>query len=163
MIRAYFVISANFAPVPTEEEWQAIIADAIENSTLHDAIQNPGNEYTVLAHNHIQSRKRSRNAAHRLKYTMLSFELGSSYSADVITLMEAEAATRGITGDDEGDRFRQVMQAEVQEAATRLDFTPTQANNLLFQVVAGYGGRMEAINQTQVYVDENKGIWHEAE
>lgn len=161
MIRAYFVITSESAPPPTEDEWQAIVDDAITGSTLHSAIQNPGSKYTVLSHNHIHAHKRSQNSAHRLKYTMLAFELDDAYGNSVIALMEAEAVAREITGISEGDRFRQVMQAEIREAALRQGFTPTQANELQFQIVAGYGDRETAIRQAQAYIAANSDKWHE--
>lgn len=154
-IRVYFVIHADTAVAPNENQWRALITQ-VKSAGLANTILQTARANQNLIHAH----KRSQNAGHLNRYTLAVFEVDRANSAFLLTALDAEAGKRGVTGTARS-KFEAILSSEIQEAARALGYSTTQAAKISTQIIA-YGDRQTSIAAAQKYLRDNATIWYES-
>lgn len=154
-VRVYFVVNSGTL-TPSEAQWRNFFQQA-KTKPLATAIL----AAAKASQNFIAASKRSQGTGNVLKNTLCAFEVASEDAATVIAVLDAQAATRGVTGT-RTQKFVGVLQSEMREAVLDLGFTVNQANNLTVMLVntVGQFTREAAIAAVQAYLITADAIWH---
>lgn len=157
VLRIYFVIDVTTLATPTEQQWQDLMR-AARDKPLAAAIRGFARSSVGL----LECSKRARGTR-LMQLTMCVFELDADHKAEALTILNAQATARGVSGTPM-QKFAGVLQAELRESAVGLGYTTTQANKLTVTVIntPGVFTRMEAITAAQNYLANNDAIWHGA-
>lgn len=153
-IRVYTVVRCNTATAPTNSQWNALFVRTGQDGVLAKAIQLAA----AAAHNKITFEKRNKGTSPN-SLTVVGFEMSADYLDELVTVINAQAAARGITGDAAA-KCRAVLLAEVREAATAL-FGAAVASVITIPIFH-YAPRDEAIAAARTYLANNSGIWYAA-
>ena len=153
-IKVYADIHADTVSVPTDEQWQALVAEAKEE-TLAAAIL----ARARAAHNIPTYHKRSQGAGQVNRHALLSFEIDRVDRDDLVAVLDTEAAARGISGNRR-QKFDDVFTAELQDAATAIGFG-AQAANISVTLIAIGDDRAEVEATAAAYIKANDAVWHE--
>lgn len=156
-VRVYFVVNAGTL-TPNESQWTSFFQQA-RTKPLATAIM----DAAQASQNRISASKRSQGAGAVLKNTLCAFEIASEFVAGCITVLNAQAAIRGI-GGSLSNKFVLVLQGEMRDSVVDLGFTVPQSQQLTVILVntAGVFDRASAIAAAQAYLAANDAVWHAA-
>ena len=151
-IKCYIVVNAGTL-TPTENQWVSFFQRAATKALASAILQ-----AARASQNFISATKRSQNASALLKNTLVVFEIDAQFVDDIVTVVNAQASIRSITGTVQ-QKFVGVLQAELRESGRDLGLSVANSNQISMTVV-GYGLRATAIAAVQAYLAANAAIWY---
>jgi len=156
-IRVFAAVRVNTSTAPTNNQWNNLFIRTAQDGVLTRAIVQAANA-TNKAENKITYEKRNRGTNPN-SITLVGFEISPNHVDELVAVINAQAAARGITGDA-ATKCRLVLQAELRDAATAL-YGAAVASVVTVPIIH-YAGRMAAISAVQTYLANNSGIWYAA-
>ena len=154
-IRCYLVIDGGAPRTPAQ--WQVLI-QGVKDKPLAAGIIAAA-RVRNFPHNEVNINRPSvPDANGRFQWRLGDFEIDQSQVGVLLVLLNSRAAVYAISGQTQKETFRQVLLAELREAATDAGYGMLAP--LLGLEIIGFGARETAIAQAQAWLAAHSAEWY---